>query len=332
MVKTVLLTLLLITPSAIAQQTRGQRAGRQPAGESSSDSTTVRVYALKYMRAGDIAETLRNATYLTVIAEERTNSLIVQANDDRHAMMQNLIGELDKPTNASDLVTIVPIRNRNPKDVASRIQELYRNPNDLMVSADIPGHRMLLRGNQAAIESAERMVGELDKPLPSATVHFAFFQLNETGAKPELIGPIPPDLQDVAEELLRFGSPRLIGRTMTASVENEEFQVAGQVAEQSMVEVNCRLTSAAENGAVVMQIRAELALEKPEEENEEVADAAEAPRAQRMARAQMRRGRSRDFSIATTVLAPRGEYVILGGAPHGFEPGQSVVLVVHVPK
>ena len=110
------------------------------------------------------------------------------------------------------------------------------------------------------------------------------------------------------------------------------MEIAGQVAEQSMVEVNCRLTSAAENGAVVMQIRAELALEKPEEENEEVADAAEAPRAQRMARAQMRRGRSRDFSIATTVLAPRGEYVILGGAPHGFEPGQSVVLVVHVPK
>ena len=321
MTPTLIISILIFSQGYALRQTNPQQAAQPAAQRQERPPESVQVYRIEHAHLDNVSEVLRLLARVTSVPDNRTNSLFVRGSKEDFEIVERIIESLDRPTeDTSDSLRVVEIKNRDTNDLARRLSELYRT--DLRVSADIQGHRLVMRGNQADLDAAENVLAKLDRPLPSATVHFAFFQLSDTGAQSQVIGPLPPDLQDVAQELLRFGSPRLIGRTMTASVENEEFQVAGQVAEESMVEVNCRLTSAAKDGAVVMQIRAELALEKPDE-----VDGDEGEKKQR----QSRRPR-RDFSIATTVLAPRGDYVILGGAPHGFEPGQSVVLVVHVPK
>jgi len=313
---------LLISQAGMLQQANPQQAAQPAAQRKEKPPEFVRVYRIEHAHLDDVSEALRKLARVTSVRDARTNSLLIRGSEEQFVTVEQIITSLDQPTkDQSDSLRVFEIRNRDTQELARRLSELYRT--DLRVSADTQGHRLLIRGTQADLDASESILAKLDRPLPSATVHFAFFLLSDTGAQSEVIGPLPPDLQDVAEELLRFGSPKLIGRTMTASVENEEFQVAGQVADESTVDVSCRLTSAAKDGAVVMQIRAELAVEEPKKE----LDGNDPAQTQRQPRRQRR-----NFSIGTTVTAPRGDYVILGGAPHGYEPGQSVVLVVHVPK
>ncbi|MBK8268266.1 MAG: hypothetical protein IPK83_08145 [Planctomycetes bacterium] len=38
------------------------------------------------------------------------------------------------------------------------------------------------------------------------------------------------------------------------------------------------------------------------------------------------------FSIKTTLTTPRDEFVVLGSAPNGWEPGESVIMAVRIPS
>lgn len=317
-----IIRLLVFTSLVIFGQANEEpptRQGISRAGPTPNEAmdSEVRVYRVENGDASYVANTVTKLTGLQAISDMRTNSMIVSTNAAGHARVADIISKLDILSNVEQQsdVRIIEIANREVEDLARRTSEVFRR--DLTVSADEWGRRILLRGDRQIVELATQLIDSLDKPLPTATIEFAFFQVTDSSDKPEIIGVMPNDLKDVSNELLRFGNVKLNGRMMTAAVESREFRINGAISEQTQFNVLGQLGSAAENGVVKMSVEAKL-------ERTDLVEIENSPQRTRM--------RSSLFSIQTTLIAPRGEYVVLGSAPHGTEAGQSVILVVHVPK
>jgi len=320
MIARFLLSLTLIVPSlADAAQSERQPAQGRPGArgrqtpQQAEPEMEVRVFQLVHSSVDDIAAIVGQILKIQVVPDNRTKSIIVAASAAEVQRVAELVQKLDMPADAagsSQDVSVVAVANRDVNDLAGRISDLYRG--ELRISADPTGRRLLLRGDTAEIDTARALVKQLDTPTPTASIEFAFLHIG--AADDAATSDIPADLEPVARQIERFGTPRLMGRLMTVAMEGEEFAVTGEIAKQSEVEIKGRLLSAPENGATKLDVRAELQLNK----------LVSAGTKDEHTLAAM-------FRLATSVVVKRGDYVVLGSAPHGVEPGESVVLVVHVP-
>ncbi|MCB9853593.1 MAG: hypothetical protein H6819_10900 [Phycisphaerales bacterium] len=271
----------------------------------------IRAYALQHVKADEAARTIVQLMGIDVVPDSRTNTLIISATEVQAEEVAKIISKIDIPRDDSldrSTLTTVSIHNREVHDVAAQVSEMFRR--DLVVSADERSRQILLRGDAEMIESALRVISSIDTAMPTATVEFAYFQVGSTDT--DFSMETPKDLLPIAQQIERFGRPRLVGRMMTAAVEGQVFSLKGQIAERTFVNLTGRLIAAPVDGAVKLELTSDLSMRRMTTDDDQ--QKVEVPR----------------FSLSTTVMTKRGDYIVLGSAPLGWAPGESVVLVVQV--
>lgn len=295
-------------PDSPNRNVRGGRPQQRPSDE------TIKLISLKFADPMETAKSLERVLGVRVVAEERTNSLIVMADPETLKLVEDLVHDIDidRPEIiGEDQLVELQIRNRNVRDVVSQLAQLFRS--ELTLSADEQGRRILMRGNKKAIESAKHVASTLDVPLPTANVEVAFFQVGSSDD--DFSQQTPDDLKSVTQQLQRFGTPRLVGRMTTSAVEGQKFRLNGQIAERTYLALEGRLEAAPTDGAVRLDIDANLSMNRQVDTD-----------------AKGRHVESPRFTVSTTVITKRGDYVVLGSAPLGWKPGESAVLVLHIPE
>lgn len=303
---------VLAQPGAGAKQGTSQdetkaRRGRQA-------PTEMRIFSLKHASAEDIAgvvgRLLRGAKF---VADPNTNSLLVDGTSEDLQKAHELIAALDVPTvrakpSASEVV-LIPIRHRSAEEVASRISQVASS-RSVRIAADSARETVIVNGPPAFIRMAQLIAAKLDTAAESVQLEFTFFRadLNSTGVSKN----VPKDLADVAKELSRFGSIELIGRLATVASEGEKFSIRGAISNEMQAMVRGRLLKAVAGGGIRLAVDADMTL-------------------QRDIQTETRKGREQSgFNVETTLSTRRGDTVVIGSAPTGWEPGESAILVVQI--
>lgn len=301
-------------PEAPIATTRDRRG--VPSGALVSIETHV--FRLKNGEPHSLADLVQAACEIVAIPDERTNSVICSGSAGAVERAVDLLQQLDQPADAAgpqpDL-RMVPIRHREMRDVARQLMDAFRRTS-LTVSTDRGRSTIVLAGSSDLVAKAMAVIELLDTPSNSATLEFAFFKasLNGDGENPA----VPGDLEPVVAELRRFGHIELLGRASTRAMERDDFKVSGNLASGLEIEVGGQILGASEDGSVNVHLGATLRVSRPAEP--------QAGEDGKAARSLRRTG----FTLETTVTTARGDYVVLGSAPSGWEAGESAILVLQV--
>lgn len=276
----------------------------------------VRVYPIRHALAHEAASVLskvfRTAQFT---ADERTNSVIVSTSEDELKRVEAMVTTLDVPmTEASAAETrVLSLGNRPANDLLMQLQAVLLSRaefRDGRVAADNARNKLILRGSREFLNQAEGVVKAVDLPAESVQLEFAFFQATTGdggGAQ------VPQDLADVAKELARFGRIELLGRLSTVAVEGETFEIEGRLGASISATTQGRILKATPEGVVRLSIEAGLDMQRaphPEETKKPPQDSS--------------------FRTSTTISTRRGDTLVLGAAPAGWERGSSAILVVRV--
>jgi hypothetical protein len=275
-------------------------------------------FALRHADCCEVASMLsRTFRGTTAYPIERTNTVIYAGPPDTIEAVCSLITSVDIPpteTQVSDL-HIVQVSNRDAERLAHQLAMAVRS-RDLQVAADDATSTILLNGPSYLVESAKSILTQLDKTAGTVNLEFALFHADRNAKRP--LGDIPDDLAEVARELERFGELELLGRLSAVAVEDDEFMVRGSISENVNAQVAGRVVSAPPDGAVKLILEAEMLIQR------------EDPTPSDSDKGSARRSRMPEFEVATAVVARVGDYVVLGSAPAGWQPGESAILVLHV--
>jgi hypothetical protein len=151
--------------------------------------------------------------------------------------------------------------------VAAQLLDIVgRTPHfrNVRVAADNSRGTLLVTGPKAFLDIAHSVTKTLDTPAQRVQLEFALLYAGppsaseaDRGPLRDLSAPMPPDLQDLAKELARFGETRLLARLTAVAVEDEEFSVEGMIGGEAQVLVHGTIQQANPDGAVRMKISAE---------------------------------------------------------------------------
>ncbi len=319
-------------PAQPSEEQPGRRGG-EPGPAEPAAPELLRVYPLKYLGANDVCQMVHavfGRSYLYPI--EQTNSVLYNGPEEMAPKIEGLISQLDTSAAGEEVVseeriTLVPIKHRDAGEIASELARIHR-PDVLVAVYDHSRNAVLLKGEKDAIDKAESIIVQLDTPSPMVELEFAFFKAKQYGEG--AAADIPDDLQDVAKELRRFGRLELLGRLSTLAVQEQKFQIRGHVSDMLTAEVQGHVLSATSDtsaklpfdGSAKIAFEARMDLQRPEPE----------PQTQPGVGGGQARRQSRppEFFLNTVVTTKRGDRVILGSAPHGWEAGESAILVMTV--
>ncbi|MBN2562744.1 MAG: hypothetical protein JXQ75_17615 [Phycisphaerae bacterium] len=296
------------------------RASRGRARDAGVPVINPVVFRLRHASCFDVARMIEElAPQTSSYADARTNSVIYNGSSDTVEAIRSLIEELDRPIeeNQASEVAIVRVLHRGPGELAERIlQTLGSRQCQLRIAADEGRSSILMSGPEPQLDTAKRILDQLDTPPATVNLEIAFFQAHLDYNKDDLNAKIPADLADVAKELDRFGPHELLGRLSTIAVEHERFSVEGSISQNVTAMVKGELISVSPDTEARLRIETFLRLERARPTDEE-------------GKAQQR-GPSPTFQLETVILTKRGDYLILGSAPTGWDAGESVILVLHL--
>lgn len=166
-------------------------------------------------RPGEPVRTVEQPPRITVVAEQRTRSVVVRARPTDFALMESLIKQLDGAGQAAQLdFRSVPLTNAPPEKVLPLVQQmvtqlnLIRPGEPLTVVIDPRSRGLLVVAREAIILQVEKMIQSLDKPAPYVEAEVMVFALKKANAAAlalvlqNLIRPGPQGTQSVeAREL-----------------------------------------------------------------------------------------------------------------------------------
>ncbi len=280
----------------------------------------VRVFPLRHTTPDTVMETVvplfKNAP---MVANAATNSLIVTGTPHDLSTIEGLIEKIDRPVDPSRSATpgvrTIQLRHRSTQDVTKQLMSLIGGirDRDARVASDEGRGKIILRGSNDFIEFGEHVVAELDVPAQMIRFEFAFFSAdqNATG-EPNDSGNIPADLESVARELGRFGRVRLLGRLACSSMEDRQFLVEGSLGDGLSAKVTGQVINAVSDGTIQLNVQGSIRLSRTFGGDPKVV----AP------------PRSSAFELNTTVVTKRGETIMIGSAPAGWNPGESAIMVL----
>ncbi len=336
--------LMAATPAGQENPGRGGRPaggpGRQGAepGQEQQDSqrdvAKVRVIALQHASAHEIGGIVGNVVVgARVIADERTNSIIVAGSDETVARVEDLAAKLDvpRPDPLTELQTRYyelkyPIRD-NAMAMIQRLAAASR------VAAD--GRLLAAQGPEGDLTTIAQLVEKLNAsysapatadgtPPRAITANFFFIETRMDGGDAQNAVSLPGALQPVAATLEQngFHNASLLAPLMVNLVESpggNEFHLEGSAGAEGAIDVDLSGTvrSAPGSQRVDLSVRAQL-----------------------MERAEVQTGRSiqgqaatatinrKIFTIETRLEVKLGDYVILAATPSSAGDGRAIALAV----
>jgi type II secretory pathway component GspD/PulD (secretin) len=148
----------------------------------SASSGLTRVYELEYADAQGTARTLQSvfnagrarnrgqSAAASVLADDRTNTLVVTASDDEHAEVQRLLAELDRSLEEDQgEVVVIPVQSGTPSALARAIDEVVIGRDEakresVTVRPDDALNVLLVRAPEEELAEIRGLLEELDRP------------------------------------------------------------------------------------------------------------------------------------------------------------------------
>jgi Bacterial type II/III secretion system short domain len=288
---------------------------QQPAeGEAAKTTDDFTVLPLKKMSALEAAKVVQDllgtgsSKRMRVIADNRTNSLLVSGSVRDAALVNRLIELLDvdrRKQQEQRIVAVVELQNAVPdKGLEEALQLLMDTYGNGGFALDPRRHAVVVQGDEQAIKAARELIARLDQPQEkprSQEMQIRVVWL-ASGLERKDMQPPPRDLQEVVAELAKIGVDdlRLVSQSLVNATEGNGFTMNGL----AMLDKPCSLSI---NGSVLSR-----ASEAP------VTDITIIARQQDSAKTVL-------CQLDTRIAAPLGHSVVLGVTPT--EKSTSVFIV-----
>jgi hypothetical protein len=206
------------------------------------------VIALKYAKATQAVEVLSNLFVAsgrgfgaagqpeTIIADPRTNSLVVRAPDDVLQQVIEIVKQLDAPQEAQQL-QVFELRHTPASEVHNALQGVVGA--DVKIAVDAVGNRVIVQGDADTLEVIEALLTRIDQPPPEREPADAPPPAAEdvqvrlvwlvAGLKDSPAAPPPADLENVVQELEKMGVTGLktAAQVFVKTVPATQFSVSG---------------------------------------------------------------------------------------------------------
>ena len=173
-------------------------------------------------RPGEPVRTVEQPPRITVVAEQRTRSVVVRARPTDFALMESLIKQLDGSGQTAQLeFRVVPLTNAPPEKVLPLVMQmvtqlnLIRPGEPLTVAVDPRSRGLLVVAREAVILQVEKMIQSLDKPSPYVEAEVMVFALKKANAtalslvlqnmiRPGVLGTQTPESRELQEQIRRL--------------------------------------------------------------------------------------------------------------------------------
>lgn len=168
-------------------------------GQGAVPATLFRVFELQQATASVLQGTLTrlfdqrvtrgdDSEPVTLIADTRTNSLIVGASDVDMAMVESLIAQLDvSPKAGEPQVEVFPLTKSDAATVAETLKNLYRSQTDggtgeLSVTVDERINALLVQAGEADLKRIRDIVRQIDREKVTRVTEIQVFTLRNAEA------------------------------------------------------------------------------------------------------------------------------------------------------
>lgn len=186
-------------------------------GQAAAPATLFRVFELQQATASVLQGTLQSlfekrvsrgeqAEPVTLIADARTNSLIVGASDVDMAMVESLVEQLDvSPKVGEPQVEVFPLSKSDAATVAETLKNLYRSQGDqtageLSVTVDERINALLVQAGEADLKRIREIIRQLDREKVTRVTEIQVFTLENAEAE---------DLAEILMDVLTNKPPAL---------------------------------------------------------------------------------------------------------------------------
>ncbi|MCH7872982.1 MAG: hypothetical protein IID33_14905 [Planctomycetes bacterium] len=304
------------------------------AGASQKADQVIEIISLEHTEANSVVRIVQNIIGSRVVADSRTNSLIISGTTEIVARVKTLVAQLDIEVRAAAntdrqtryFETTLPIDGSTLKLVHSIISKGTR------IAAD--GKMLVVQGSQQDLAEVAALVKKLNEtaatrksPIESASprsiqTNFYFISMSLVkGASTKGAAPLPAALKPVADALAENGfySPSLLAPLFVNAKEvsrGDNFQISGQAGDIK-IRVRGSVGQSGSPDSVEMSVTAELTVPKFVEGI-----------SSKGVKFRQRSGSQSLFDIETRLNVKLGDYVVLAAAPSSFGDGRAIALVV----
>lgn len=318
------------TSGAAAYQDTQKTGAR---GASRNADQVIEIITVEHTEAKSIARIVESISGARVVADSRTNSLIIAGSAEIVAKVKTLVGQLDIAVRAAQKTnrmtqffeTTLPIDNSTLELVDSVISE------GTSIAAD--GKLLIVQGSPQDLKEVEALVNKLNEtaatrksPFESADprsiqTNFYFISMSfDKSAPAKDAAPLPAALTLVADALAENGfyNPSLLAPLFVNAKEvsrGDNFQISGQAGDIK-IRVSGRVGQSGSPDSVEMSVSAELTA--PYFHVTSSADG----------ETRKLRGYQSMFDIETRLNVTLGDYVVLAAAPSSSGDGRAIALVV----
>lgn len=166
-----------------------------------ADATTTRIIQLKEAWVEDmvalleklapdrIGKSAKGPNTVMIVANERTNSLVIKGLPSTLDKLNNLIDELDVPTNRAGTIQVVRLAHSDAKEMADILKNLVSDTDtqnktgqkvDTNIQADESLNALVIRADPATMSELKNIIGQLDVRRIQVLIEAAIIEVNET--------------------------------------------------------------------------------------------------------------------------------------------------------
>jgi beta-lactamase regulating signal transducer with metallopeptidase domain len=144
-----------------------------PSDEKQEATRQIRVFSLKYARASDMADIIRNSIAgkrsASVSADLRTNSVVVTADPTQMDRIFRLVADLDKLSDQQSAIEhavtrVIPVRNRKADEMLNLIHGMLHFNDLLFISIDPNTNNIIVKASENTINEIQVLVSQFDVP------------------------------------------------------------------------------------------------------------------------------------------------------------------------
>lgn len=136
-----------------------------------------------------IGKSAKGPNKITIVASERTNSLVLKGEPLTLQKVEQLIGELDTPTNRSGTIQVVRLAHSDATDLAEILKNLTSesdsaNPNNqnvkTSIQADAALNALVIRANPTTMLELKDIIAKLDVRRLQVLIEAAIVEVTDT--------------------------------------------------------------------------------------------------------------------------------------------------------
>jgi hypothetical protein len=294
----------------LAADDKPQQPAKGEAAKTGNEFSVIPLQKMSALQAAKIAQELLgtgSSKQMRVIADNRTNSLLVSGSVQDQVQVNRLIELLDVDSKKQQQrnVAVVELQNAVPDKGFEEALQLLMDTSGGGFALDPRRHAVVVQGDEQAIKTARELIARLDQPQekPRSQEMQVRVVWLASGLSRKDAPPPPRDLQEVVSELAKIGvgDLRLVSQSLVNATEGNGFTMNGL----AMLDESCSLSI---NGSVLSR-----ASEMP------VLDITI------IARQPAERAKTMLCQLDTRIAAPLGHSVVLGVTPT--EKSTSVFIV-----